>query len=243
MDREIGATLLALNRAFYQKYAGDFARTRRRWPRGFARIVPHLRTASNVLDLGCGNGRLLALLLTQEWRGGYLGIDASEQLLSEARATAHMHHFVQARFEQADLSDPGWPAQVGKSGSFDAIVALAVLHHIPGTANRAHFVTESARLLLPGGRLIISTWQFLSSRRLSNRILPWEAAGLRSTDVEPGDYLLSWGQGAAGQRYCAAIGESDLLGMAEKAGLASVELFRADGHEGDLSLYGVFSAR
>jgi hypothetical protein len=58
--------------------------------------------------------------------------------------------------------------------------------------------------------------------------------------VEPGDYLLSWGAGAAGQRYCAAIGEDGLRDLAADAGLAAVETFYADGREGNLNLYGVF---
>ena len=100
-----------------------------------------------------------------------------------------------------------------------------------------------ASLLAPAGRLIISTWQFLDSPRLQARILPWQAAGFSENQVEPGDYLLSWGAGAAGQRYCAAIGLADLLALAGSAGLEVVTTFYADGHEGNLNLYGVFTPK
>jgi hypothetical protein len=95
-------------------------------------------------------------------------------------------------------------------------------------------------LLTPGGTLIVSVWQFLSSPRLQRRILPWSTTGLRNEDVDPGDYLLSWGEGAAGHRYCAAIDEANLCELTTRAGLATVETFYADGHEGNLSLYGIF---
>ena len=72
------------------------------------------------------------------------------------------------------------------------------------------------------------------------RILPWSTVGLRDEDVDPGDYLLSWGEGAIGHRYCAAIDEETLCELAPQAGLATVETFYADGHEGNLGLYGVF---
>jgi hypothetical protein len=91
--------------------------------------------------------------------------------------------------------------------------------------------------------LILSTWQFLDADRLRARILPWTTVGLRPEDVEAGDYLLAWGEGAAGHRYCAAIDEPELCALAAKAGLARVDTFRADGKEGNLNLYGVFVRR
>jgi SAM-dependent methyltransferase len=139
---------------------------------------------------------------------------------------------------QADLLEPGWAA--GLTTGFDAVAALAVLHHIPAETYRVRLVAQCAELLRPRGIFIVSTWQFLGTPRLRTRILPWSRVGLKDEDVEPGDYLLSWGAGAAGQRYCAAIGEEDLRLLATEAGLAPVEMLYADGHEGNLSLYGVF---
>ena len=63
---------------------------------------------------------------------------------------------------------------------------------------------------------------------------------MRSEDVEPGDYLLPWGENAAGQRYCAAIDEEALRKIAEPAGLTPLEFFVSDGHERNLNLYGIF---
>ena len=62
----------------------------------------------------------------------------------------------------------------------------------------------------------------------------------RSEDVEPGDYLLPWGENAAGQRYCAAIDEEALRKIAEATGLTPLEFFFSDGHERNLNLYGIF---
>ena len=47
-------------------------------------------------------------------------------------------------------------------------------------------------------------------------------------------------KGAAGQRYCASIGEDSLMALAADAGLQAVATFYADGHEGNLNLYGIF---
>lgn len=235
--------LLALNRRFYERFAGDFARTRRTWPPGFDRILPYLKSGSNVLDLGCGNGRLLAFLGQQGWRGRYLGVDSSRELLAEAGHTARRHGEIAASFVQAELFGEDWVGAAGPGTPAHAIVSLAVLHHIPGEANRVRFLSQCAGLLAPGARLILSTWQFMTSERLRRRTVDWRTVGIDAEDLEPHDHLVAWGEGAAGARYCAFIDHDALLGLADRAGLAREATFFSDGHEGNLNLYGVFSAR
>lgn len=234
--------LLALNRSFYERFAGDFARTRRSSPPGFDLIVPYLQHAAKVVDLGCGNGRLLVYLAGRGWRGHYIGLDNSAGLLTEARRAAVGLEGITADFVPADLMQAHWPVNRADLQEGDALTALAVLHHIPGNANRLRFMETAARLLPPGGCLIVSTWQFMSSARLRKRLLPWAAAGLNEEDVEQGDYLMSWGEGAAGQRYVAAIGQAELSALGQRSHLTAMEIFTTDGLEGDLNLYGVFRA-
>jgi tRNA (uracil-5-)-methyltransferase TRM9 len=241
MQPQTVAALLALNRQFYARFAGDFARTRRSWPPGFERILPYLQTASNVLDLGCGNARLLAFLGAKNWQGKYTGLDSSENLLVEARLNAQAHPQIPSRFIVSDLFADDWVQAM--AGSFDSLVGLAVLHHIPGAQNRRRFLAQCAAQLAPGRRLIVSTWQFMTSERLRKRIAPWEAAGISENSVESGDYLIGWGEGAPGLRYCAFIDATALATMATEAGLICTETFFSDGHEGNLNLYGIFTAR
>ncbi len=235
--------LLALNRRFYEHFATDFARTRRTWPPGFSLILPHLESASNVLDLGCGNGRLLAFLGQQGWQGRYAGIDSSAELLAEAESTARRHPDIAASFAREDLFGVTWARAARAAGAPDAIVSLAVLHHIPGRANRVSFLAQCAGLLAPHARLILSTWQFMTSERLRRRTLSWNTLSIDMSDLEKDDYLVGWGEGGAGVRYCAFIDSEALLAVAQEAGLACEATFFSDGHEGNLNLYGVFSAR
>jgi tRNA (uracil-5-)-methyltransferase TRM9 len=240
MDPSVRSALISLNRAFYARFAVDFARTRSGWPAGFDRILPYLGRAANVLDLGCGNGRLLTFLAKHGWTGQYLGADSSKELLALAEQAALALPAnamgIDALFEVVDFADPGWISRF-RTPAFDAIAALAVLHHIPGRAQRIEFLAACRTLLGPRGLLVVSTWQFLAAPRLRARILPWQVVGLGEADVETGDYLLSWGEGAAGQRYCAAIDEDELAREAAQAGLSIGETFRADGREGNLNLY------
>jgi tRNA (uracil-5-)-methyltransferase TRM9 len=245
MNPDTCAALLELNRRFYAQFAGDFSRTRRSWPPGFGRILSQLQQAANVIDVGCGNGRLLAFLAGAGWRGDYCGVDSSEALLAiaagqSAGKTGITSRFLCAELTTCDSHRPlAWATPLGRD-RWDAVTALAVLHHIPGATQRARLLAACVDLLRPGGILIVSTWQFLGTARLNTRILPWESVGLRSEDVEPGDYLLPWGENAAGQRYCAAIDEEALRRTVEATGLTPLELFFSDGHEMNLNLYGVF---
>ncbi len=241
MQPQTVAALLALNRQFYARFAGEFSRTRRSWPPGYARILSYLRRGFNVLDLGCGNGRLLHFLGESAWAGRYIGLDSSENLLAEATRTAASHPTIPSQFILADLFDDRWTAALQPMLPLGALVSLAVLHHIPGRANRAAFLAHAARLLLPESPFIVSTWQFMSSLRLQKRRMRWEDADIAVEDVEPGDHLVGWGEGSPGVRYCAAIDEPELKALAAEAGLQVQETFFSDGHEGNLNLYAVLT--
>lgn len=239
MDDAICAALAALNRSFYDEFAGDFAETRRGWLPGFDLILPYIRPAANVLDVGCGNGRFLRFLADHGWRGIYTGLDQNEKLLRIAREAAAVSSQITAHLARADLGTPDWMTHA-ISAPFAACVCLAVLHHIPGAANRRRLLAECAGLLRADGVLVLSTWQFLDVPRLRARILPWESVGLNAAQVDADDYLLAWGQGAAGKRYCAWIGPDALDQLAMDVGLQRVAAHRADGREGNLNLYGVY---
>ena len=145
MKPQTVAALLALNRQFYHHFAGEFSRTRRSWPPGYSRILPYLKSGFNVLDLGCGNGRFLLFLGDSRWTGRYVGVDSSESLLADARTTAAGHQHIPSRFVVADLLTDDWLHTARRVGPFDALITLAVLHHIPGRERRISFLARCAR--------------------------------------------------------------------------------------------------
>ncbi len=237
------AALLALNRQFYARFAGDFSRTRRTWPPGYLRILPYVPSGFNVLDLGCGNGRFLVFLAEKGWTGRYVGVDSSEGLLADAHLTAAQHPDIASMFILADLFEEQWVENLVPQGPFAALISLAVLHHIPGHSHRVAFLARCARLLPPTAPLIVSTWQFMTSERLQKRLVPWETVGISPEELEPEDYLVGWGEGSPGARYCAYIDEGEIKTMAAEAGLAVSKTFFSDGHEGNLNLYAVLARR
>ncbi len=233
--------LLELNRQFYQTFALQFSSTRQRLQPGVRRVIQSylepLPANSRVLDLGCGNGELTRELGRHGLRLEYTGVDSSSGLLAEARKNPPQNF--PAVFIQADLTGPGWEMAL-PAGAFQATLAFAVLHHIPGEALRLRLLKTVRTLLAEAGRFIHSEWQFLNSPRLRERIQPWEAAGITPEALDPGDYLLDWRQGGAGLRYVHHFTEEELQNLADQSGFTIIESFPSDGEGGALGLYQVW---
>ncbi len=98
-------------------------------------------------------------------------------------------------------------------------------------------MSDLARLLAPGGVLALSTWQFLSSKRLADKQVDWAQIGVDPADLEAGDALLPWNQGAHALRYVHQLDLEEVQALALGAGLRLIDIFRAEGKEGNLNLY------
>jgi ubiquinone/menaquinone biosynthesis C-methylase UbiE len=97
-----------------------------------------------VLDAGCGSGAHAAALLA---RGAIVtGIDKSSSMLALARERLGGA----PTLSEADLATPLPFAD----GAFDRVLAALVLHYIEDWSLPLH---EFRRVLVPGGRLVIST--------------------------------------------------------------------------------------
>ena len=140
-----------------------------------------------LIDIGTGTGRMLELFAPQAAHA--LGIDRSSEMLRLARAKLSERGLANAELRQADL----YALPLG-----DAQADAAILHHVlhfaqqPGAA-----IGEAARVLAPGGRLLIADFapherEELRSRDAHTRlgfsdeqVLGWfEAHGLLPVQVE-----------------------------------------------------------
>jgi len=99
----------------------------------------------NLLDLGAGTGRILEMLAPRTRRG--TGIDLSREMLAVARANLERAGCDHCQVRQGDLYQLPFAAD-----AFDVITIHQVLHFLdePGRA-----INEAARVLRPGGRLLI----------------------------------------------------------------------------------------
>ena len=243
MQSDVRQTLRRVNESFYQSFAAEFSATRGRLQPGVLRAIRNLPAGAALLDIGCGNGRLAAHLFQHGFHGHYVGLDMSETMLTEARSHTAGEN---AHFVTADLNQADWAASLRTASvtePFDHALAFAVLHHIPGAEARSALVRVLRTLLAAGSTLTVSTWDFLASDRLKARILPWEQAGLTAAQVEPGDFLLDWRRGGAGQRYVHHFTPESLGKLALSGGFNVVETYRSDGENERLGLYQVWQPR
>lgn len=97
------------------------------------------------LDLGTGTGRVVELFGGKARRA--LGVDVSHEMLNVARANLDRAGLAHVRVRQGDIYHLTY-----EPGSFDLVTLHQVLHFLddPGGAIR-----EAARMLAPGGRLLI----------------------------------------------------------------------------------------
>ncbi|GJM41147.1 MAG: hypothetical protein DHS20C20_14290 [Ardenticatenaceae bacterium] len=233
MNEDVAQRLLALNQEFYDAHADSFSGSRVKPQPGFARLLPYMpEPCPRFLDVGCGNGRFAEFLQSQDRIGDFVGVDFSEELLSDAALNAV------GSFYQRNLLAPGC---LDGLGQFPAISCLAVMHHLPGKANRVRLLQEIRAHLTENGRLLISNWQFMDSPRQRRKVQDWAAIGLTASDVEANDYLLAWQRGGFALRYACHIDAAETAELAEKAGFTIVDQFRSDGKEGNLSLYTVLT--
>jgi tRNA (uracil-5-)-methyltransferase TRM9 len=254
MQPETIHPLIELNRRFYAEFGAAFAATRRRIQEGVRQVLADLPDAPGErwLDLGCGSGALALEWLRRGRQSSYLGLDFSGPLLAEARQVvadweeASGASQGKVAFAMADLGSPNWSTLL--TGGFRGALAFAVLHHLPGKAQRALFLRQVRQRLTPGGLFVHSVWQFQYSVRLLARVQPWSLVGLEDGQVEPGDALLDWRYALPGQaeqvglRYVHAFTRSELVELAAACGFAVLSEFESDGQGGRLGLYQVWQA-
>ena len=75
----------------------------------------------DVLDIGCGSGRALALMAAAFPNSRFAGYDLSDEAISRARAGAEDGGLANVRFEVQDLTDFDEPESYDLVTAFDAI--------------------------------------------------------------------------------------------------------------------------
>lgn len=99
-----------------------------------------------IADLGTGTGRILELVAPRARRA--VGYDINRNMLSYARAKLASRGIAHAQLRQGDI----FSIDLGEA-SADAVIIHQVLHFLDDPAKA---VAEAARILKPGGRLLIA---------------------------------------------------------------------------------------
>ncbi len=170
--------------ATYNTIASQFSKTRNRNWADFELFKKCVQCRVSVLDVGCGNGRLVKWIgdnthftnfkreikpsITEKGYGEtagergfeYVGIDASDGMIREAKFNYPDHQFQVADMRALPFVD----------NSFDVIFAVASFHHMLTRGDQHKALAEMYRVLKQGGVLCMTNWNLW---RLTFREKSW----------------------------------------------------------------------
>ena len=198
MKKETAQALLKLSEEEYDTYATEFSDTRKFFWRELEFLKEYVHKESRVLDIGCGNGRLVDMFEGMEIN--YTGIDSSKELIKIAKKErGSKGSFFHANALELPFDD----------GTFDTVFSIAVLHHVPSEAYRAQFVSEIHRVLKPGGTCVVTTWNILQWKFAKAHALHTTKILLGNSKLDFGDLMLTFGKEKR-KRYVHALSKSSV---------------------------------
>ncbi|PIR03089.1 MAG: hypothetical protein COV60_02160 [Candidatus Magasanikbacteria bacterium CG11_big_fil_rev_8_21_14_0_20_43_7] len=136
------------NALAYDEIASLFSSTRQYIWKDIKPLLHFAKNGDRILDLGCGNGRLYQLF--KDLSTSFTGVDISKGLIEIAQKS-----YPECTFSIADMRSLPF-----EECTFNIVYAIASVHHLP-PAGQLETLQEVARVLQPGGLLVMTNWNFL----------------------------------------------------------------------------------
>ena len=127
----------------YDALAAGYARHRQVHPKVLGEICQAVTPKSQVLEVGCGTGNYVLALQSLVGCACW-GIDASEEMLAQARVRSTAVQFQRGQAERLEF----------ETGSLDVVFTVDVIHHV---GDRPAYLQEAERVLRPQGRICTAT--------------------------------------------------------------------------------------
>lgn len=189
---------------------------------------------SSILDFGCGCGRLALPVLEQmNGKGRYVGVDIIHELVDFCR-TEISSVYTNSEFYQLNASNSHYTKWMKNSGHteselndlssfgtecFDVIVAFSVFTHL-SSDDTNKYIQSLARLLRPGGKLLISA--FLINSFTKKCIQQRVSAIIFDTQSSPGGGVYSANK--LDQMAAVGFSETVLIDIASQHHLALTDI-------------------
>ncbi len=218
MNKDKQNEILKIVKANYEEIAETFDETREKpiWP-PLLEMLKGVGRGERVLDVGCGNGRILKAL--SEQGAEYIGVDQSRRLVDICR-----QKYPKSKFERLDIASLGDLSEY----DFDWVFCVAVLHHLPGFDLRLQALKQLKNKIKDDGRIVLTVWNMWSEEKFRKMIWKFFLLKLlRRNQMDFGDVLFDWKRGGVtSKRYYHAFRSCELKKLAKKAGFKIDRIFR-----------------
>jgi 2-polyprenyl-3-methyl-5-hydroxy-6-metoxy-1,4-benzoquinol methylase len=210
--------LLEIVKNGYNNIAIDFDLTRKKalWPVIYE-FTSLVKDGDRLLDLACGNGRLLEAL--EGKKINYLGVDNSEELLNLARRNYPNRKFI--------LSDMLELKHLGDK-KFNHIFCLAALQHVPSRALRIDVLKKIRSKLDDGGSLVLSNWNLFTKPVYKHKLIKrYFLRYFKKYQEEWNDLIFPWKDSSGrekGLRYYHVFTKKELIKLAQDSDFKIVSL-------------------
>jgi tRNA (uracil-5-)-methyltransferase TRM9 len=137
----------------YKAIAFDFSRTRYKPWKSTIEFIKTLEPGSKVLEAGCGNGKNMNI------RNDVIvdGFDLCEELCENAKKIS------KGEIKIGSILDIPF-----ENSKYDAVMSIAVLHHLSTPERRKKGIKELIRILKKGGIGMISVWKYDKDNKKKN---------------------------------------------------------------------------
>jgi len=237
MDSQTQKNLLNIVKRNYDEIAEEFSQSRDKfypnlWS-GLVEIAKNIKAGDKIMDVGCGNGRLVDVFGNKKIYSGksvknshagvkYLGIDNSEKILKIAKRKYKGENI---DFKLGNLLELGKIPEI----NFNYVFCIAVLHHIPRKKLRIQALRQLKNKVSQNGKIIITNWNLWSNNHkkdFKKLILKFSLLKLiKKNKMDFGDVLFD-GFSNKSKRYYHAFTKFGLRRLAKKAGLKIEKIYK-----------------
>jgi len=253
MNNETANKILTETEAGYDLISKKFSETRKHFWRGLEFIRDYTHENDNVLDYGCGNGRLLDLLDFENI--SYWGLDVSEKLIEiakeknqkqsvchsgldpESRLAFQSGSALDSRFHGNDTEvcfqkiNPSSTTLAFNDNFFNTIYSIAVFHHFPSKKYREDVAKELYRITKDDGNIVVTVWYLWQQKYFKNILQNWinKLKGGSALDWNDCEISFTNNEGEKIQRFHHAFTKRELKKLFEDAGFETKKCEVIDG--------------
>lgn len=159
----------------YNHIAKHFSETRYSQWNSVKQFLDSLPPNSVVLDIGCGNGKNML----HRPHLHFIGSDITENLLEQANKLQQQQQ--QQQSENPNLICSSILNLPFRHAIADAVICIAVIHHLSSQQLRKQALQEIINTLTPGGKAHITVWMENQPKKQKWTLLD-----------TPGDYFIPW---------------------------------------------------